>query len=222
MDAEKILEGLNEDQKEAARHLNGPALTTATAGSGKTATVIKRTAYMIASGIDANKILLTTFTNKAAKELKDRIIGIIGDEGKCITVGTYHSICNRILRKYCTHLGYTKNFTILDAEDSDKIIKEICKEYGEDIPSLRAFISTCKLNCKTPSMAQKEARKKNTIRLSNCYTAYQDRLKKQQAMDFDDLLLNTVLLLESNDTVKKEVNEKWQYISAKFYWRLSQ
>lgn len=211
---EKILDGLNDAQKEAARHLDGPALSTATAGSGKTATIIRRTAYMIANGIDANKILLTTFTNKAAREIKDRIIDIIGEQGKAITVGTYHSICNKILRKYCTHLDYIKTFSILDEEESDKIIKEIAKEYGEDFMNLKRFMNNCKLKCKTPSMAHKEAKRTNTVRLSNCYTAYQDELKRQQAMDFDDLLLNTVLLLESNPEIKNEVNNKWQYINA--------
>lgn len=170
---------------------------------------------MIANGISANKILLTTFTNKAAREMKDRIVDIIGEQGKLITVGTYHSICNRILRKYCTHMDYIKTFSILDEEESDKIKKEIAKEYGEDFMNLKCFINSCKLKCKTPSMAHKEAKKTNTVRLSNCYTAYQDELKRQQSMDFDDLLLNTVLLLEANPEIKEEVNKRWQYINAK-------
>ena len=165
-------------------------------------------------GIDPSTILLTTFTNKAANEMKERIVNIVGERGKRITVGTYHSICNRILRQYCTYIGYVKTFTIIDADDSDKIIREIAKEYGEDVASLKTFISNCKINCKTPSMAQQEAQEKNTTRLSNCYQAYQDKLKRDQCMDFDDLLLNTVLLLESEPTVKEQVNNRWQYISA--------
>ena len=165
-------------------------------------------------GIDPSTILLTTFTNKAANEMKERIVNIVGEKGKRITVGTYHSICNRILRQYCTYIGYVRTFTIIDADDSDKIIREIAKEYGEDVASLKTFISNCKINCKTPSMAQQEAQEKNTTRLSNCYQAYQDKLKRDQCMDFDDLLLNTVLLLESEPTVKEQVNNRWQYISA--------
>ena len=216
MDKEyEVLAGLNDQQKQAAMHINGPALVTATAGSGKTSTVIARTQHMILDmGIDPSTILLTTFTNKAANEMKERIVNIVGEKGKRITVGTYHSICNRILRQYCTYIGYVRTFTIIDADDSDKIIREIAKEYGEDVASLKTFISNCKINCKTPSMAQQEAQEKNTTRLSNCYQAYQDKLKRDQCMDFDDLLLNTVLLLESEPTVKEQVNNRWQYISA--------
>ena len=216
MDKEyEVLAGLNDQQKQAAMHINGPALVTATAGSGKTSTVIARTQHMILDmGIDPSTILLTTFTNKAANEMKERIVNIVGERGKRITVGTYHSICNKILRQYCTYIGYVKTFTIIDADDSDKIIREIAKEYGEDVASLKTFISNCKINCKTPSMAQQEAQEKNTTRLSNCYQAYQDKLKRDQCMDFDDLLLNTVLLLESEPTVKEQVNNRWQYISA--------
>jgi DNA helicase-2/ATP-dependent DNA helicase PcrA len=164
--------------------------------------------------IDPSKILLTTFTNKAANEMKERIVKVVGDKGKRITVGTYHSICNRILRQYCTYINYIKTFSILDADDSEKVIKEIAKENGEDYASLKTFITNCKINCKTPSMAQAEAQAKNTTRLANCYQAYQDRLKRDQCMDFDDLLLNTLLLLESEPTVKEQVNNRWQYISA--------
>lgn len=211
----ETLAGLNEQQKEAALHIDGPALVTATAGSGKTTVVVTRAQYMIKDmNIDPSKILLTTFTNKAANEMKERIIKVVGDKGKKITVGTYHSICNRILRQYCTYIDYVKTFSILDADDSEKVIKEIAKENGEDYASLKTFITNCKINCKTPSMAQVEAHEKNTTRLANCYQAYQDKLKRDQCMDFDDLLLNTLLLLESEPTVKEQVNNRWQYISA--------
>ena len=96
LNIDKLLEGLNEGQKKAVKHINGPALTIATAGAGKTRVIIARAQYMIASGIDPSQILLTTFTNKAANEMKERIVSIVGDRGKRITVGTFHSICNRI------------------------------------------------------------------------------------------------------------------------------
>lgn len=211
----EVLAGLNDQQKEAAMHIDGPALVTATAGAGKTRVVVTRAQHMIKDmGIDPSLILLTTFTNKAANEMKERIIDVVGERGKKITVGTYHSICNRILRQYCTYIGYVRTFSILDADDSDKIIKEIAKDFGEDFASLKTYIGNCKINCKTPAMAQAEAQERNTTRLSNCYQAYQDRLKRDQCMDFDDLLLNTVLLLESEPTVKEQVNSKWQYVSA--------
>ena len=120
LNIDKLLEGLNEGQKIAVKHINGPALTTATAGAGKTRVIIARAQYMIANGVDPSQILLTTFTNKAAKEMKERIVSIVGDKGKRITVGTFHSICNRILRRHGHYLNYEKTFTILDEDETDK------------------------------------------------------------------------------------------------------
>ena len=99
---------------------------------------------MILNGIDPSKILLTTFTNKAANEIKERIINVVGESGKQITVGTYHSICNKILRKYAEYIGYTKNFTILDETESDKIIKKVAEMYNVDKDLVKLFISSNK------------------------------------------------------------------------------
>ena len=133
LDMNKLLEGLNEGQKTAVKHINGPALTTATAGAGKTRVIIARAQYMIASGIDPSNILLTTFTNKAANEMKERIVSVVGDRGKRITVGTFHSICNRILRQHGHHLNYEKTFSILDEDETEKIIRKISKKYNIEL-----------------------------------------------------------------------------------------
>lgn len=210
----KLLEGLNDGQKRAVKHINGPALTTATAGAGKTRVIIARAQYMIASGIDPSNILLTTFTNKAANEMKERIVSIVGDRGKRITVGTFHSICNRILRQHGHHLNYEKTFTILDEEETDKIMKKIGKKYDIEFAMLKTYISDCKLHCKLTNQAYKEAANDTERKLADGYSEYQTELKRNQSMDFDDLLLQTVVLLENYPKVKKVINNKWKYISA--------
>ena len=214
LNIDKLLEGLNEGQKKAVKHINGPALTIATAGAGKTRVIIARAQYMIASGIDPSQILLTTFTNKAANEMKERIVSIVGDRGKRITVGTFHSICNRILRKYGHHLNYERTFTILDEEETDKIMKKIAKRYNFELAIVKTYIGDCKLHCKLTNQAYKEAETDVDKQLAQCYSEYQSELKRNQCMDFDDLLLQTVVLLENYPEVKKTINNKWKYISA--------
>ena len=214
MNPEKLLEELNDGQKEAAKHIKGPALTCAGAGSGKTKTIITRCQYMILSGIDPASILLTTFTNKAANEMKERIVDKVGDQGKLITVGTYHSICNRILRKYGERLGYNRTFTIMDENDSEKIIKEASGKFNVDVALAKSTISAHKSHYLTPQEAMKEATSDTEQNLAKVYEAYQDELKRQMAMDFDDLIFNTIKLLELHPDVKEAVNNKWKYISS--------
>ena len=208
-----IFDGLNPEQAEAVRSIYGPVLVNAGPGAGKTATLTKRAQYMIMQGIDPASILLTTFTNKAATEIKERIVKVVGEEGKQITVGTFHSVCNRILRIYGHKLGYTKTFTILSEDDTDKVIKKAAKQYGLDNSDLKAYISDCKSRLITPAKALANA-KSNELSLANAYDVYQKTIFDNQSMDFDDLLLNTVILLENYADVKKALNNKWKYISG--------
>ena len=212
--ANKLLEGLNDAQKEAVQHIGGPALCVATAGAGKTRVVITRASYMIASGIDPSKILLTTFTNKAANEMKERIVSNIGERGRKITVGTYHSICNRILRQYADKLEYNKTFTIIDESDAEKILKELSNKYKIDAGLCKSTISAHKSHYLTPSEAMKEAKTESEKDLAKVYDEYQSELRRQMAMDFDDLIFNTVKLLEVFPDVKEAVNHRWQYVSS--------
>ena len=206
-----IFEGMNEDQIMATKAIYGPVLTSAGPGSGKTFVLTRRAQYMIMQGIDPSQILLTTFTNKAANEIKERIVKVVGEEGKKMTVGTFHSICNRILRQYGEKIGYAKTFTILDENDSEKIMKAAAKQYGLEMKDVKFYIAQCKANLLTPERAMAKAT--NTEKdLASCYQIYQDELKRIQAMDFDDLLLNAVLLIEGHDDVKQTLNKKWQYI----------
>ena len=206
-----IFEGMNEDQIMATKTIYGPVLTSAGPGSGKTFVLTRRAQYMIMQGIEPSKILLTTFTNKAANEIKERIVKVVGDEGKKMTVGTFHSICNRILRQYGEKIGYAKTFTILDENDSEKIMKAAAKQYGIEMKDVKFYIAQCKANLLTPEKAMIKATKSEQD-LASCYQIYQDELKRIQAMDFDDLLLNAVLLIEGHTDVKQALNNKWQYI----------
>lgn len=214
MNAEELLQGLNDGQKAAAKHINGPALTTATAGAGKTSVIVKRTQYMILNGIDPSNILLTTFTNKAANEMKERIVDKVGEKGKKITVGTYHSICNRILRQYADKIDYNKTFTIMDEDDTDKILKQFAKEYNIDASLLKSSISAFKAHYQTPQQAINDATSDTEKQVAELYNKYQDELKRQMAMDFDDLIFNTIKLLEIHKDIKENINNRWKYISS--------
>lgn len=214
LDSKKLLKGLNDGQLAAATHITGPALAVSGAGSGKTTVVITRAQYMIANGVDPAKILLTTFTNKAANEIKERIVSKIGEKGKAITVGTYHSICNRILRQYADRLDYNKTFTIMDENDTDKIINQLAKSYNIDSGLIKSSVAKFKANYKTPQQAMQEATSDTERKVAEVYEKYQDELKRQMAMDFDDLIFNTVKLLELHDDVRESINSRWQYISC--------
>ena len=208
-----IFEGLNPEQVQAVKTIYGPVLVSAGAGAGKTKVLTVRAQHMIIKGIDPSQILLTTFTNKAAGEIKERIINVIGDEAKKITVGTFHCICNRILRQYGEKLGYCKTFSILSEDDSDKVIKKAAKQYALENKDLKNYIANCKANMLTPAKAMSQA-KTSEKDLANAYDVYQSELKRTQSMDFDDLLLNTVILLEQHLDVKKALNNKWKFIEG--------
>ncbi len=208
-----IFEGLNPEQAEAVKTIYGPVLVSAGPGAGKTKVLTVRAQYMIMQGINPKEMLLTTFTNKAAGEIKERIIDVVGEEGKLITVGTFHSVCNRILRQYGEKIGYCKTFSILSEDDTDKILKKVGKQYALEVRDLKAYISECKAKMLTPTKALNEAT--NATRdMANAYQLYQNELKRNQAMDFDDLLLNTVLLLENHADVKQALNNRWKYIET--------
>lgn len=209
--AEEIISSLNDEQKVAVQNYIGPSFIVAGPGAGKTFTIIRRTQYMIVNGVKPENILLFTFTNKAAKEIKERIAKAVGeDTANLITTGTYHSFCCRLLRQYGDKLGFTKKFTIFDSDDSDKILKKICKGTNVDPKKLKTYISHQKRQLITP---QKASLNRND-NLANFYDAYQKELFKENAMDFDDLIFNTIKLLQSHPDVLIKVNARWQYVTA--------
>lgn len=208
-----LLSDLNEQQKIAAINYNGPSLVIAGPGSGKTKVIISRTAYMLQQGINGNNICLFTFTNKAAKEIKQRIYKQVGEKAYNITIGTYHSICVKILRRYSNFLlQFDNNFSIYDTDDIQNIIKDIPESKDIKPFDIISYIDTNKRKLISPSEAMKNANNSYSKTMSCIYKKYQDKLIKCNAMDFGDLLYYTIKLLSSNYEVLKDLNAQYQYI----------
>ena len=188
------VENLNEQQRKAALHIEGPLLVLAGAGSGKTRIVTYRILTLLGMGVAPAEILAVTFTNKAAEEMKKRITELSRQN---VLTTTYHSLCARILRESIHHLGYLNQFLIYDAEDSEKLIKEILKSLDEQIEkgvvkSLSQQISHAKNAFIEPLECQEES----DPLFVKVYALYMDRLKSYNALDFDDLLFLTVTLFK--------------------------
>ncbi len=223
-DADRLLEGLNAEQKAAVTHLNGPLLILAGAGSGKTRVITYRIAYMIRKhNVAPSSILAITFTNKAANEMRQRIEALIGDRSKFIWCGTFHSIFARILRRHAELLGYTKNFSIIDTDDQAKLIKDSMKEL--DIAdsqfkprSIQNEISNAKNQFHDTEeysiLAGKDYFQSVVARV---YKRYQEKLLANNAMDFDDILVNMVKLLENNPDIRELYRNKFNYIMVDEY-----
>ena len=213
MDNATILSRLNEDQKKPVLDFEGPSFILAGPGAGKTNTVVSRTAYMINQGVSPDNIILFTFTNKAANEIKNRVISFIGEEGRRITVGTYHSICVRFLRRYADRIGYTNKFSIFDYDDCIGIIKKLCKDTDIEHQRAYSYISDCKNKNITSNLAIQRATGVDQ-KLAAIYRDYQAELKQQDAMDFDDLIANTIILFENHEDVLSKINQRYTYITA--------
>jgi len=202
-----IYSDLNPEQRKAVENVNGPMMVIAGAGSGKTRVLTYRIAHLLNTGIDPFRILALTFTNKAAREMKERILSIVGEsEAMNVWMGTFHSIFARILRIESELLAYTSNFTIYDSNDSKNLIKKIIKEQELDIkiytPSYVLHrISSAKINLISAQEYSENSELTNSDKMSGkpkiaqLYVLYQNRCKKANAMDFDDLLINTNVLL---------------------------
>lgn len=209
--AEEILNRLNDEQRLAVENFIGPSFIVAGPGAGKTFTIISRTQYMILNGVKPENILLFTFTNKAAKEIKERIAKAVGEDVAAqITTGTYHSFCCKLLRQYADKIGFTKKFTIFDSDDSDKVLKKLCKGTNVDPKRLKSYISLQKRTLTTPAKASLD----RNDNLATFYDSYQKELHKQNAMDFDDLIFNAIRMLQTNPDVLIKINARWQYVTA--------
>jgi len=225
----KILEDLNDVQREAVISTEGPNMIIAGAGSGKTRVLTYKIAYLINKGVDPFNIMALTFTNKAAREMRERIEDIIGStEARNVWMGTFHSIFARILRMEADKLGYPKNFTIYDTDDSKSIIKKLLKEQQLDDKMYKpkvvlARISSAKNNLishiaynnNSELMAADKESGKPKIGL--IYTLYQERLRKSGAMDFDDLLFNTNVLLRDFPEVLLKYQKRFKYFLVDEY-----
>ena len=224
-----FLDELNSIQFEAAKSTEGPVMIIAGAGSGKTRVLTYRIAHLIEKNVDTFNILALTFTNKAAKEMKERIAKIIGhSEAKNLWMGTFHSVFSKILRIEAEKIGYPNNFTIYDTEDSKSVIKEILKQFNLDDkiykPSLVLNrISDAKNKLISPQhyqnniLTQQEDQNSRKPLLGQIYAAYQKRNFKTGAMDFDDLLYQTNVLLRDFPDVLLKYQNKFRYISVDEY-----
>lgn len=211
-DKQLILEGLNEEQKKPARHIHGPLYIVAAPGSGKTQTTIRRVAYMIASGVDPEDILMFTFTRKAADEIVTRLGNYVGKDACKVTVGTYHSICSRILRWHGHLIGYSNNFTIYDEQDKKNLLKKIIDKNMFSVPQVVGAISALKTLGLRPKEAVKQAENTFQSTIAGYYTTYQKELVKCGAMDFDDLLMQCIHLLRTQPDVQNQLHKKYKYI----------
>jgi len=222
------LQGLNTSQRAAVEQIKGPVMIVAGAGSGKTRVITYRVAHLINNGVDPFNILVLTFTNKAAREMRERITKVVGGEAKNIWMGTFHSVFARILRVEGHHLGYPSNFTIYDTDDSKSLIRTILKEMQLDDKLYNANfvynrISSAKNNLISADEYQKnehiqaEDQSSGRPHLGTIYQTYSQRCFKAGAMDFDDLLFNTNVLMKNHPDVLYKYQNKFKYLMLDEY-----
>ncbi len=222
MDIE-FLNELNEPQREATMTVEGPLMVIAGAGSGKTRVLTYRLAFILSQGLaDAQEILALTFTNKAAREMKDRIYKLVGSEAKGIMMGTFHSIFARIMRTEAERIGYTRNFTIYDSDDSISLIKTLLKEQKLDDKTYKPriinnTISSCKTRLMTPHDYKGTVTSDFQEKAALIYELYEKRCLKANAMDFGDLLMKPVFLFRDHPEVLHKYQHHFKYIMVDEY-----
>ena len=218
-----LLTGLNKEQQQAVQHTEGPLLILAGAGSGKTKVLTVRIAHLLAQGVNPYEILAITFTNKAAKEMKSRVEGLVGDVANRIWLSTFHSFCAKFLRfELNNFLGYNSNFTIYDTSDSQAVIKAALKALNLDdkyypVGAMIAAISDAKNKLLFASDFRKQARDFYQQKVADVYEYYERELRKNNALDFDDLLLVAVKLLQSNEAVLDKYSKRFRYVMIDEY-----
>ena len=224
-----FLSSLNDAQREAVTYSNGPQLVIAGAGSGKTRVLTYKIAYLLSQGVRANSILALTFTNKAAREMKERICSLVpAEDARYLWMGTFHSICARILRSEAEKIGFTRDFSIYDTADMKSVIKQICKERQLDEKiykptAVLARISTAKNTLVTADeyahsdYFPKADKNDRLYEMAAVYRQYELRLKAANAMDFDDLLMNMCLLLQRDNMARQYYQSIFRYILVDEY-----
>ena len=212
------LENLNKEQKKAVLYNEGPLLILAGAGSGKTKVLTTKIAYLIKEkNISPYEILAITFTNKAAKEMKERVENLIGEEARFIQISTFHSFGLKLLRENCKALGYDSNFVIMDSDDSLVIVKKIMKALNYDIKqfspkAVKNKISSCKNELMTPNDYEKYVAGDFDQIISDVYRKYEEKLKSSNAVDFDDLLLLPIKLFRKHKDILEMYQNRYKYI----------
>lgn len=215
---------LNEMQQKAVNTTEGPLLILAGAGSGKTTVLVNRVQHIIESGLALPwQVLAITFTNKAAGELRERLVKAIGDEANSIWAYTFHSCCARILRRYGEYLGFTNHFTIYDTDDQKRVMKQCQKQLGIEDKFLNHKSILGEISRAKDSLIDPDEYKASTIndfrkaKIAQCYELYQSELKKSDAMDFDDIIYYTVKLLRENDEVRELYQNQFKYVMVDEY-----
>jgi len=224
-----FLDQLNEEQRNAVKYVDGPVMVIAGAGSGKTRVLTYRLAYLLSRGVDPFNMLALTFTNKAAREMKDRVLTLIQNgEGRNIWMGTFHSVFSKILRIDGHHLGYPSNYSIYDSTDSKRLIRQIIGDLQLDpkayppnfvagrISMAKSSLYTANHYANDPDI-QTVDEASGKPRIKDIYLAYQSRLKRADAMDFDDLLFNTFLLFEGFPEILYKYQQKFKYLMVDEY-----
>ena len=219
-DPDALLEGLTKSQRDAVTHEGGPLLIIAGAGSGKTRVLTRRIAYLLATGQARPwEILAITFTNKAADEMRRRVNELVGSDADGMWVSTFHSACLRMLRAHADVLGYARGFTIYDAGEAESTVERIMKEVGLDTKRLSPRSVTSAISAAKNEMqsakdyaAMHESGDPVRRRVSEIYKLYEERLRNANAMDFDDLLVNAVLLLRADEGVLSSYQRRFRFL----------
>ena len=224
-----IFAELNESQREAVEYIDGPNLVIAGAGSGKTRVLTYKIAYLLQQGVAANRVLALTFTNKAAREMKERIRQLVPEsDSRYLWMGTFHSICARILRQEAHRLGYTRDFSIYDTTDSKSVLKQIIKSRQLDdkiyktatvlsrISAAKNALISYEAYARNPEITERD-RFERLYDMAELYREYDERLKAANAMDFDDLLRNLCVLFQTNSEVLRYYQDIFQYVLVDEY-----
>lgn len=223
-----FLDQLNTSQREAVTHTEGASLIVAGAGSGKTRVLTYRIAYLLQQGVPASRIMALTFTNKAAREMRERIIRLVEGDARYLCMGTFHSVCTRLIRPHAERIGFTRDFTIYDTADMKSVIKAICKERGLDEKTYKpaavqariSMAKNCGIGPREYGMNNnllREDREARMYELATIYELYQARLQASNAMDFDDLLINMLRLLDECPDVCEQYQQQFQYLLVDEY-----
>jgi DNA helicase-2/ATP-dependent DNA helicase PcrA len=227
-----LLEGLNQPQQQAVAHAEGPLLIFAGAGSGKTRTLTHRIAYLIQQGTSPHRILAVTFTNKAAKEMRERLEKLVGPVAKRMWLGTFHALCAQMLRIHGDRIGLNPRFTILDSDDQLRLMKEVVKEANLDSERFKPSVALSKVSdakneLLTPELVALSANKPHEKVYAKLYARYQERLRATGSMDFDDLLVEAVRLLKESPETLEHWSDRFKHVlidefqdvnEAQFQW----
>ena len=219
-----IYDTLNEQQKEAVFHTEGPLLILAGAGSGKTRVLTHRIAYLIEErGVNPWNILAITFTNKAAGEMRERVDRLVGFGAESIWVSTFHSTCVRILRRYIDRIGFDTNFTIYDSDDQKSLMRDVCRVLDVDTKKYKERMFLSAISAAKDEMITPDEYELNAAgdfgkqKIAQVYREYERQLHANNALDFDDLLLKTVQLFQTQPDVLESYQERFLYIMVDEY-----